>query len=78
MNPKSYRSAWRTDKGPSCRLRSNLLACRHYGVDVLRATEQIHLVDELPRTVTGKLQRYVLRERAEHRRGPCATPRFFE
>jgi 4-hydroxybenzoate-CoA ligase/benzoate-CoA ligase len=28
---------------------------------------QIHLVDELPRTVTGKLRRYVLRERAEHR-----------
>jgi len=27
---------------------------------------QIHVVDELPRTVTGKLQRYVLRERAEH------------
>jgi acyl-coenzyme A synthetase/AMP-(fatty) acid ligase len=28
---------------------------------------QIHVVDELPRTVTGKLQRYVLRERAERR-----------
>jgi 4-hydroxybenzoate-CoA ligase len=28
---------------------------------------RIHLVDELPRTVTGKLQRYVLRERAERR-----------
>jgi acyl-coenzyme A synthetase/AMP-(fatty) acid ligase len=27
---------------------------------------RIHVVDELPRTVTGKLQRYVLRERAEH------------
>ena len=26
---------------------------------------RIHVVDELPRTVTGKLQRYVLRERAE-------------
>jgi benzoate-CoA ligase family protein len=28
---------------------------------------QIRVVDELPRTVTGKLQRYVLRERAEQR-----------
>jgi benzoate-CoA ligase family protein len=27
--------------------------------------QQIYVVDELPRTVTGKLQRYVLRERAE-------------
>jgi benzoate-CoA ligase len=27
---------------------------------------QIHVVDELPRTVTGKLQRHVLRKRAEH------------
>ncbi len=31
---------------------------------------QIHVVDELPRTVTGKLQRYVLRERAEHEASP--------
>jgi long-chain acyl-CoA synthetase len=27
---------------------------------------QIRIVSELPRTVTGKLQRYVLREWAEH------------
>jgi acyl-coenzyme A synthetase/AMP-(fatty) acid ligase len=28
---------------------------------------QIHVVEDLPRTVTGKLQRYVLRDRAERR-----------
>jgi len=26
---------------------------------------RIHVVDELPRTTTGKLQRYLLRQRAE-------------
>jgi len=26
---------------------------------------QIHVVDELPRTATGKLQRYLLRQRAQ-------------